>query len=68
MWYTGVWSITIYRTFMDQMNEGKIGNDYAAGAWINPSPFSARPGNIWLLQIIFNQIGHAIKVNGSFCE
>lgn len=53
---------------MDQMNEGKIGNDYSAGAWINPSPFSARPGNIWLLQIIFNQIGHAIKVNGSFCE
>lgn len=68
MWSTVVWSIAIYYTFMDMMNEGKIGNDYSAGAWINPSLFSTRPGNIWLLEIIFNQIGHAIKVSGSFCE
>lgn len=66
--YTVGWSTAICYAFMGQVNERKMGNDYSSGAWINLSPFSRRPGNIWLLQIIFNHIGHAIKVNGFFCE
>lgn len=52
--YTVGWSIAICYIFTGQVNERKIGNDYSAGAWINLSPFSMRPGNIRLLQIIFN--------------